>query len=743
MEHISPLGKSDHGVLVFEVNCYTETKLYDKISYKYDKGDYQAINEYLTLDWKNELRNLDVETQYDILNKHINFAKDKWIPKRRGQPPWKIKGRFPLDRTCLNRKNRKHRRWQRYRENRTDENWRAYCKERNQVRSMTRKLTKDIEKDIAKQAKTNPKKFWRYVNTNTKTKEGFSQLLKPNSNETTSTDEEKAEVFLNHFSNVFTKEPDGQIPQPKAQLYDSPLQSFHISKEMVEKQLLKLQISKSPGPDALHPRLLKEISSSISEPLSIIFNNSLNSMTVPEIWKSANVSAIFKKGDKKMANNYRPISLTSVLCKTMESIIRDQMIAHMKRNLLFSDKQYGFITGRSTTLQLLKVLDKWTEVLDSGGQVDAIYMDFMKAFDKVPHRRLLAKIKSYGFSDPLLGWIEQFLTGRTQRVIVNNIPSSNASVTSGIPQGSVLGPILFILYINDLPDLVLSETYLFADDTKLFRHIIDFKSAEELQGDLNKLQEWSSTWLLKFHPDKCKVLTLGNRSVAHKYTLQVDGISHNLENVSEMKDLGITIDQNLSFENHINEKISKANRIVGLIRRTFIHLDEAIFTQLFKSLVRPHLEYSNATWYPYKKKHILALENVQRRATKLVPKCKDLPYTERLKKLQLPTLMYRRIRGDMIETFKMLKTSDREITPKLTISSSTTRGHYLKLEKPRAEKNVRKYFFTHRIVNLWNKLPKPVIDSPNVRIFEGRLDKFLARYSFKFDTEAQLPFYDM
>ena len=151
----------------------------------------------------------------------------------------------------------------------------------------------------------------------------------------------------------------------------------------------------------------------------MIFNNSLNKIKLPLVWKSANVSAIFKKGEKKLANNYRPISLTSVVCKIMESIIRDQMIAHMKRNLLFSNKQYGFITGRSTTLQLLNVLDKWTEILDSGGQVDAIYIDFMKAFDQVPHQRLMAKIQSYGFADPLLGWIEQFLTRRPQRVIVN------------------------------------------------------------------------------------------------------------------------------------------------------------------------------------------------------------------------------------------------------------------------------------------------------------------------------------
>ena len=226
-----------------------------------------------------------------------------------------------------------------------------------------------------------------------------------------------------------------------------------------------------------------------------------------------------------------------------------------------------------------------------------------------------------------------------------------------------------------MPDLVQSDTYLFADDTKLFRQISDIKSALELQEDLNKLQEWSSTWLLKFHPDKCKVLTLGNRQEKYDYQLVANGVSHKLETVHEIRDLGATIDKDLSFESHINEKISKANRIVGLIRRAFVHLDEIIFAQLFKSLVRPHLEYSNSTWYPYKKRHIQAIENVQRRATKLVPKLKDRSYSERLKKLNLPTLLYRRIRGDMIETFKILNTYDKEVTPHLTLSASVTRGH--------------------------------------------------------------------
>ena len=180
-----------------------------------------------------------------------------------------------------------------------------------------------------------------------------------------------------------------------------------------------LKTDKSPGPDSVHPRLLKELSESIVNPLCTIFNQSLNNRKVPKQWKNALISAIFKKGNKSQAKHYRPVRLTSVVCKIMEKIIREHIIKHMKVNGLFSKKQYGFISGRSCTLQLLEVIDKWTEALDRGYDVDCIYTDFQKAFDKVPHQRLIRKVDNYGITNPIIGWMHDFLTGRYQRVAVN------------------------------------------------------------------------------------------------------------------------------------------------------------------------------------------------------------------------------------------------------------------------------------------------------------------------------------
>jgi retron-type reverse transcriptase len=192
----------------------------------------------------------------------------------------------------------------------------------------------------------------------------------------------------------------------------------------------------------------------------------------------------------------------------MEKLIRTHIIQHMKVNDLFSNKQYGFIAGRSTALQLLEVIDKWSEPLDEGLDIDCIYTDFQKAFDKVPHKRLIKKIENYGITNPILSWIQDFLTRRYQQVSINRETSNQKEVTSGIPQGSVLGPILFVIYINDLPEAVESAAYLFADDTKIFRVINSLDDQHILQNDLVKLENWSDKWLLKFHPEKCKLFTI-------------------------------------------------------------------------------------------------------------------------------------------------------------------------------------------------------------------------------------------
>ena len=346
--------------------------------------------------------------------------------------------------------------------------------------------------------------------------------------------------------------------------------------------------------------------------MSIIFNKSLISEQVPSDWKKARISAIHKKGNKKLVSNYRPVSLTAVVCKIMETIVRNHIVEHMKKNKLFSNKQYGFISGRSTSLQLLAVLDKWTEALDCGYSIDVIYMDFQKAFDTVPHRRLIGKLKTYGISTVLQNWITSFLSDRLQKVTVNGSDSAWFPVTSGIPQGSVLGPILFVIFINDLPDLVESDAFLFADDTKVYKIVTCLSDRKYLQRDLDRLDDWSKQWLILYNTSKCKHMHIG-REIPDSSDMAYKLNGQELETVTEEKDIGVFIDNRLNFDKHISEKVKKANCMFGIIRRNFQFLDNEMFNLLYKTYVRPHLDYASSAWAPYKIRHI---EQIEKNPTK-------------------------------------------------------------------------------------------------------------------------------
>ena len=235
---------------------------------------------------------------------------------------------------------------------------------------------------------------------------------------------------------------------------------------MVHKALKEINRNKSCGPDNLHPRILFELADLIPEPLSFLYNSTMQTGVLPIDWKRAFISPIFKKGSRHIAGNYRPISLTAIVCKILEKFVRDKLMIHLLEEKLLSNKQYGFITGRSTITQLLYYLDNTLDHISKGGVVDAIYLDFSKAFDTVPHQRLIGKLEAYGVKGKILNWIKSFLTGRTQEVTINGIKSEPALVISGIPQGTVLGPILFLIYINDLLDNISSDGLMFADDTK-------------------------------------------------------------------------------------------------------------------------------------------------------------------------------------------------------------------------------------------------------------------------------------
>lgn len=740
--HDSPLGNSDHCILKFEFNCYIDNLQSARKHYAYNKAKYDEINKYLNKNWEEILAEKTVEQQWDILIGHIEEAQKLFIPTiaSNKERKWKI----PLDTYFIKQIKKKHRCWNRYIETRDPAKLVEYKRQRNKVRNITRKGKLELEKSIASNIKENPKLFWKYVNSKTKTKSTIPDLEETTENGTILYKDEqgKAEHLNTFFRSVQTIEPTENLPHLTPIPNINSPERIIITPDQVLKKLKKLKISKAPGPDNIHPRILKEASSTLKQPLSIIFQNSIATGEIPTTWKLANICALHKKGSKKEATNYRPVSLTCIVSKMLESILRDHIMNHLTANNLLSDKQYGFIHGRSTVSQLLKILDKWTEELDKGNYIETIYMDIKKAFDTVPHLRLLHKMEIYGLGPQLLKWTKSFISGRSQRVIINGHASSELPVISGIPQGTVLGPILFVLYMNDLPQDLLCETYMFADDTKLFKiYNDDDQGTRDIQHDLDTLYNWSTKWCLKFHPNKCTQMIITKprttRDIPHRHMLNDSGEQIAFERVTEQKDLGILFDHHLTFKNHIAEITKNASRTMGIIRRSFTYLTPEIFKPLYMSLVRSKLEYGHSVWNPHHITEIRKLEQVQRNATRYINGFKNLNYADRLRKLNLPTLHFRRKRGDMIDVYKIVnEIQDPVNTIKLPRAEDNRRGHQHKLFKRRATTDIRKYSFPLRIVTTWNSLPDSVVMAKSVNQFKGALDRHWRNDPCKFELDG-------
>lgn len=475
----------------------------------------------------------------------------------------------------------------------------------------------------------------------------------------------------------------------------------------------------------------------VALPLKIIFDKSLSTGCLPLDWRSAHVSPIFKKGSNLDVKNYRPISLTCIACKILESLVRDNILCHCSTNDLLTDRQFGFIKGRSTLLQLLHMLQDWADSIENGAHIDAVYTDFEKAFDRVSHKHLVRKLQAYGIHEDVIKWIGAFLNNRRQRVIVNGKYSDWSTITSGVPQGSVLGPILFILYINELANVCVngSKVYLYADDAKIYKCIYSTIDEEGLQKDLDRFKLWSDNWLLKLNISKCHSISFcGDIDKRVGYCLGYDLV----ENVDAIKDLGVLFDKDLRFSQHISGKVAQAYKVLFLIRRNFRYLDPCSFVKLYKTLVRSHLEYCNSVWSPYRIGDIKAIEKVQMRATKFITSIKHLSYTDRLKHLKLPTLHYRRIRGDIILVYKMLHgLYDSSCVCKLPKSDvSWTRGNSFKLHPVLIKHRFSNHFFVNRIIKIWNGLPDNVVSACSLNSFKNCLDNYWSDQEVLYDWHA-------
>ena len=717
-------ANSDHKTLEWSMDFGRFVRYDKRKNYLFAKADMVKIRYKLhNMKWSQLFAEKNVDECWRLFHEKLLSLLNDYVPvkcgrAKRSKPIWMS---FKAQKAVL----RRRKVYAKYK----DRSHPAYIKANKVARNLLKESRQRFESKLGENVKADRKSFFAYARSQSKSTVRVGPL-KNDQGIIISDDLDMSKLLNDYFISVFTAENDSRpFMEDRMRMADAmKLSDIVFTEADIIRRIALIPDDKAAGPDDLSPRFLKRIAKEISEPLVMIFRKSLDEGSVPLHWRSANVSPIFKKGNRQLPENYRPVSLTCVLCKVLESVIRDKMVMFLEENELIKDSQHGFRTGRSCATNLLVFLEYVTNCINNKENIDVAFLDFAKAFDKVPHRRLLDKLQAHGVVGKVHSWISAWLWDRRQRVCLLGHGSAWERVISGVPQGSVLGPVLFTIFINDLECCLVNNVLKFADDTKLFGKIGDDKDRKLFQNDLDLLCYWAEKWQMEFNVSKCNIMHIGKENAMYNYYMK----GRQLDEIIMEKDLGVVISSNLKVNSQVEGVCAKANRMLGLIKRIIRFKDRRILLQLYKSLVRPHLEYATSVWSPYYKKDKERLEAIQHRFTRMLPGIKDMKYEDRLKELHLWSLEERRNRADLLEIFKMIKGFTAvPWTMFFQRQISCTRGHSWKLSKKTSSCNIRHSFFSQRAVNRWNALSQKAIDSTSVNSFKSELEQ-VRRYQMGF-----------
>ena len=754
-----PLGNTDkghlHATLTFDlllVDAPAESSNIERLNY--DLANFNSLNAYLcSIDWNLIFAEKNTDDCYTLLLLHYNAAVAMFVPIR--QPPSnKAKQHKKYFNEEIKRATKaKFSSFARLRaapRNLKPSLQRDHNQICRKVKALVLKAIKVHELNIASKCKTDPKLLYSEIKKQQKIKERIHALV-DESGSLTSDPIEIANLLNKQFFSVFSTDLSGNPPAFESRTATTAnVNDTTFSPAAVLAALTTLNKRKPAGIDGIHPHVLHEARCSLALPLSLIFCKSFADGQVPRCWKLANITPIFKKGAKTKAENYRPISLTAVPCKLMERLFRNAMLDHLIQQKLLDPNQHGFSPGKSCVTNLLEAFDLITDAMESRYDIVLILLDFAKAFDKVSHALLLHKLRAYGFDEATCRWIGAFLADRKQRVILGDSVSEWLDVLSSVPQGSCIGPLLFIIFINDMPGLVRHFCKLFADDTKLIAVIKSPSDLVILQEDLDRVTEWANTWLMSFNEDKCKAMFIDKRRHNLLNTAFVDelpgshtqltmtdkqGNTHVLDETTTERDLGVIVHNRFLWHDQVANAKSRAYKALGMLKRTFKHWTIDSFRILYCTYVRIHLEYCSAAWGPFSREDIDALEAVQNNATKLVPCLRPLKSEQRLAAIGIQSLADRRRRGDLIQYFKIHHgfnkvnwTKPASLAPSLTQlgPAGGLRGAAHRLEAPLVDNcAARSHFLANRVAADWSALSTDIINSPNTNSFKIKLDRNL------------------
>ena len=570
----------------------------------------------------------------------------------------------------------------------------------------------------------NSKKFYNFVNKKLKS----SHIIPPLKNDQDSlifSDLGKANIFNSSFQKFFTRDNGSDFPEAPAQHHMPP---FKILPSDVLRAGLKMKKKLSRTPEEIPSYFIARNISALLKPITAIFNICLLSNSVPNQWKSAFVIPVYKKGSRSDASNYRPVSLTSSLSRLFEAVILDKMMEHVQQYDLITPHQFGFLPHKSSCSQLLMCTHKWLRSYCESDVMNVLYTDFSKAFDSVNHRFLIKVLNQFGFNTQVINWLKNFLSGRMQQVCIGSSVSDPLDVLSGVPQGSVIGPFLFILFINSITDCLASENVgisMYADDSKFFSN-----SPNDLQISINLLKDWVERYQLKLAPHKCFILKTKKKTVHDGSQFWIG--DHPVDECPAVKDLGIYVSQDMDWSIHINHICHNASVKSYQLLKSIRSKNLWTLTKLFTTYVRPLLEYNSPVWSPHLEGDITSVERIQRHYTKKIFERCNVPfssYNDRLMKLNLLTLQNRRKLLDQILIYKLVNNiHDLQFHNFFSFNNSPyfLRSHPLQIAVNSDYKinNWTKSFFV-RAPTLWNKLPQNIVTADSVNNFKSMLRRHL------------------
>ena len=715
---------SDHNKLVLSLNTkIRKEEPRSRIRKRnFYRADFSKINQFLsTVNWESLLTSSDsIENMYksflDIIHRSIDLYVPLYRTSSKPTLPKRIRNLLK-EKQALYKKSKFNNKFKK-----------AYTDHA--------KLYKAAIKDHRKQAEErvitsrNKKVLFSHMKRQLRTTHHMPPLMEPSGN--ISLDSlGKANLLNGTFAKVFLKEDTTSsslhIPIHAENTHIPPNIFTRITHADIMDAILKMKTSVSRTPDSIPSLYIKKTSQQLLIPLFILFNHSVRTSQIPSLWKRAIIVPIFKKGKSSDPNNYRPISLTCVLCRILERIIHKYMLEHLMKNKLISPSQHGFVSKRSTQTQQLKFLDTLTRMHDDKIQTDIIYLDFSKSFDTVSHSKLLKVLSHVKLNKRIVSWIQNYLSSRTQTTLVDDRFSDMLPITSGVPQGSVLGPLLFVLYIDDLIRLIdinCKDTMVlaYADDIKLVSN-----NSQDLQLALDLVDSWVSTWQLRLNANKSEHLTIKEKS---PIILTIN--NQPIPKVNNVRDLGIKISSNLEWKPYIDQLRAKANTLGYSILRTFSSNNCWLLLNLYKIYVRPLVEYNTCSWSPSAKGEIKAIESVQRKFTRRLCQKTNIRFTsyeDRLHKLNLESLQVRRIKNDLIFLFKILNNyvdinfSDLFQNAERRTHNLRRPSHYISRQKL-AHYEIRNNFFSYRVIKYWNSLPENLVASETLESFKYKMKKY-------------------